>query len=929
MKFFENFLKRNGIDARKVFATVTEVLIESGKIWKIKISVEVALFLVYHILMNHEISDQNEKENVRVIIPEIEPAAGDEILPAYEGQKKPGEIILPEEKTGAEKPAPEIVLASEKELSEFSKQTETEKENWEKFFGMTEASIVYKMSRQPTELLDIFAKKCGIASYDDISKAAEKLNFKTTEFVYENKKKLEETRHLFSELLRDYGDICPEEFYVFLFFTAKLGRYGEKKEELAVSDEFINTVLQSLSKFSYSSEKFSFIYDTADMLADCFSKEAAKGIISTLKKKHLLSGSLAQTLFYRYPELRDGGAALDLREIPLSDILENREEFEMRAMNEEVTLREIGTNVGMEMEVKLAGRKQERGEKSPLRRKVEGNGDFWDLGVDGLGEIAELRNLGGGVPLNEKTAETLRFTVRSLEQSADVAAFGTTHINVDRKALNEATSLLNFRKFEPKRMEISEVPLSSQNNGLSFDASGYIDQMMIVAAFSDVSIFEAKKRLAFLNRLTDEEKISLASGRQNMLARTYIELAAASGKQEYLPAILRASRKRILPALRVEKLVSGISFDSVKNLLSDEQVDWDTCNALARGIANVSFEQIEPFIKNKDTDPFILNILIERMEEVSFETVSDFLQEKDGNYKKNRVRSVIAEKIAEVPFEKVEELLKDENIDSQIRLRVAKRIAPVPFEKVEGFLRDKDARMHSPMRSIVARHIEKIPFERAEAFINDHDIYPDVREAVAGRIAEIPFEKIRPLLILKGNKPDDNFVCLALARNIAEVPFEKVEEFLKIGGVNPYIRAAVARRIEEIPLKKVENFLESEFIHPAVREALAERIAEIPFGKEVEWFLRGKETDYRVLRAVAERIAEIPFEQIESFLRNEEVEYIVRMNAAHRIAKTPFEKVEGFLRDNSVDPAVRLSVAGVVASQRQQREEKEALAQTK
>jgi len=899
---------------------------DNTEVGEIIIKFEVGGLLVYHICMNHEISDQNEKEQSRVIVPEIELAAGEEILPAYEGQKTPGELILPETKAEAKKPAPEIVLASEKDLTEYSKQTETEKEDWGKFFNMTEASIVYKMTNQPAELLDIFAKKCGIASYGDIGKAAENLNFKSTEFVYESRKKMEETRHLFSELLRDYGDICPEEFYVFLFFTAKLGRYGENKEELAISDEFINTIVQFLSKFPHSSKKFSFMYDTADMFADCFSKEDAGTIISTLEKKHLLSGSLAQTLFSRYPEFKEGRAALDWRDVPLSDILENREEFEMRAMNEAVTLRDIDTNIGMEMEVKLAGKKQERGKKTPLRQKIEGKGDFWDFGVDGEGEIAELRNLDGGVPLNEKTAETLRFTVRSLEQSADVAAFGTTHINVDRRPLNEATSLLDFRKFDPTRMEISEVPLSTQNNGLSFDASGYIDQMMITAAFSDVSIFDAKKQLAFLNRLTDEEKIALASGQQKMLARTYIELAAASEKQEYLPAILRAARKRILPGLRNEKLVSGISFESAKKILENKELDWHIRYSAAYCLEKVSFEQIEPLLKNQEIDEFIRETLAARMEEVPFERVSGFLEEKYEGYAGGRVRSAIAGKIAEVPFENIEKFLKNENIDIQIRLKATTRIAETPFEKVESFL--MNAELPVLLRSMTARHIARTPFEQVETFIGNDGISSALREAVAGRITEVPFEKIRPLLMSKGHEPD-NFVYLALARRIAEVPFEQVEEFLKRGEVNPYIRKAIAKRIAEVPFKTVEDFLENESIYPDVREALAGRIAEIPFGKDVEWFLRRKETDYRVRSAIADRIAEIPFEKIESFLRNEEVEYLVRKAMTRRLTETPFEKVDGFLRDNSVDKDVRSDIARVVSSQRERREEKEALAETK
>jgi len=399
-------------------------------------------------------------------------------------------ILMPGETEIKQGENPAILTLSKEEQAKFGKQTEEKSIKWNHFLGMTQMGIVYWLKHKPSEFLDLFAEKCEIKSWSEISAAAKKLDFTQTEFRYNKKQHVDETWHIFTEFIKDFGDLCPEEFFTFLFFTTKLGRFGADVEDIAVSDEFVESISYSLSTLPSNTEKFMNLYNVADLLVERFSKEEAAELISVLDEKKFLSGSLAQTLFYRFPELKEGYGSVDLSGVPLKEILDNLEKFEAQAMNEAETLRPLDTNVGMEIEIKLAGVEQGRSvENSALRKKIEGTKTFWDFGVDGYEEAAELRTLDEGIPLNAKTSEKLRSDVRKLEQSNDVAAFATTHINVDSRILDEESSLIGFRKFDERRMEISAVPLSTSNHGLSFDASGYIDQMMIVGAFCDILPF--------------------------------------------------------------------------------------------------------------------------------------------------------------------------------------------------------------------------------------------------------------------------------------------------------------------------------------------------------------------------------------------------------------------------------------------------------
>jgi len=449
------------------------------------------------------------------------------------------------------------------------------------------------------------------------------LDFTQTEFRYNKKQHVDETWHIFTEFIKDFGDLCPEEFFTFLFFTTKLGRFGADVEDIAVSDEFVESISYSLSTLPSNTEKFMNLYNVADLLVERFSKEEAAELISVLDEKKFLSGSLAQTLFYRFPELKEGYGSLDLSGVPLKEILDNLEKFEAQAMNEAETLRPLDTNVGMEIEIKLAGVEQGRSvENSALRKKIEGTKTFWDFGVDGYEEAAELRTLDEGIPLNAKTSEKLRSDVRKLEQSNDVAAFATTHINVDSRILDEESSLIGFRKFDERRMEISAVPLSTSNHGLSFDASGYIDQMMIVGAFCDISI-SIKQKLSTINQLNDAEKVALLEEKPSSLTKLYLDLAFASGKPEIIPAILRAAKKKILPWIQTERIVPGISLSHVKQIMEDNRIDRAEWAAVF--LSEIPFEEAENFITNECIDDGIREIVARKVQSSSFEKVRDLL----------------------------------------------------------------------------------------------------------------------------------------------------------------------------------------------------------------------------------------------------------------------------------------------------------------
>ena len=817
------------------------------------------------------------------------------IVPANREQMKPGALILPSK--GKEQ---ELVLHDREATHAYGVQAEAKGEDWGSRFGMSKAGVIYKLTESPAEILDRLAKECGgFPPYGELMESAQELNFIHAEFGYENKKELERSQHLLVDFTRQYGDVCPNELFAYIFFLTKLGRFrsvnndwGPPPQELAASDEFVDFVAKALADLDPHSVAFSYAHDAANLLAERYSKSAAHGILETLKAKHGLSGDLAQELLAKYSDLeKEFATTLDFSQMQPAEIFQARKRLALEAQNETETLREIPTNVGIEIEVRLSedlDEGQERREDDPLRVAVEEGGRI-ELGVDGGDTIAEVRSLDGGLPFGEGTVRRLRRIARILECSADVVAFGTTHISVDRRFLDHTNALLDFAQFESERMEIKEVPISlSKGKQTAMDVSGYADQMMIVGAFADTSLANVKDFEA-LRDLNEKERTALLLRNQDSMLAIYLELARQSNRTDMIPALLRCATKGILPHLRTQALVKDLPFETLLPYIRNENTDeFARTDKLVPALEFTPFAKLKDFLMDHDISVDVRSAVAEHISECAFTDIEEFLRDEHVDYP---VRKAAAGRLKKTPFAEIEPFLKDDTVSDTVRAEVANCMEETPAHELLDILKNKDRGIDAGTLRVITWHIKEAPLAEMKELLTDFEIDTSARIEAARHGSEIPLDEALAFF-QSGAHPN---ILVELARRVAPIPHAKLKELFPDGSISENLpafltyRAAPGTFEEFLPLITDPSFPSS---HAA--RAIC-RMEETPYGKLRALLLDDGISSY-VIEQLALRLTETPWEEAREIIENEEIEYGIRCAVAERLKETSYHELEPFIR---------------------------------
>lgn len=717
--------------------------------------------------------------------------------------RSPRGIIFPEGVSPEKATRAKLITSPSAEEIATHAHAESPDVNWENFFGMTKEGIAYHLAHDMRKISDVFSRTCDIPQIDAIVQAAKGLDFRDVAFAFRDTAHLDHTYHLLSRFLDTYGNLCDERFYQYVFFLVKLGHYGDDDVGIVASDEFVEYAARSLATVPRESKKFWHAYDTSNLLADRFSQAHARELVHTLSSASLLSGDLAQTLFDRFPRLKETimPDSADYKNLPWQEIDANRATLALRARNEVETLCPLDTHLGIEIEMKLSGdrNEQELSPNAPIRRAIEASG-LAIMGVDDYLDdyVAELRTQDGGFSLDAASAADLRRIARTLAGSPTLAAFSSTHISTDRRFLNDPIALMAFRKFLLDRMETKGVPLSFSEGGRNvLDVSGYIDQMMIVAAFCDVSR-SVRSQLTLLDTLSPSGKIALLAMDQNLLASLYIELACATDKRFVIPAILRAARRGILPRLRTDLIIEDMSFAEIRPFLEDETVNKEIRTNAARSMRETPLAELKDFLMKDGRNLTIRGALVSRVSSISFHEFRDMLDAREYSVP---MLWCLSRRVRETPFVEVQSFLKDSRYENFILKDIASRVIPVSFKELELFLRDDT--IDRDVRAAAASRLQETPLHILLPFLIDQKLPTLIRRRVASRITPLSFTMLKPTF---EDPTLSEEVRTGLAGALTETPYAELESFIHSNSTQSIaIRKAVVDRMAQLRQEREER----------------------------------------------------------------------------------------------------------------------------
>ncbi len=382
-------------------------------------------------------------------------------------------------------------------------------------------------------------------------------------------------------------------FFEQLYNTLRYTEFGNANEQLIVPEEFIDTVIiDALSNAEELNEK-KIIHSILIYSINRITLHQAKNICHILDKQKELSSDLVQAIFDRFEDLRSEFFYVEdqlllkpenLRDVPIEELISDKETWYKLALNEADPYREIPhTKLGLELEFKLQGADQRVHQR--INERIETYQDilFSNDGKilwqdQGVAEIA----VGGqnGLAMSRDLLLKIDGLITELEKSPEFIAWGSTHIHVDSyRGMDIDNSLFYFNDYngDGKGFETKEVPLASPGsvNRYSYilESQTVADQMRTIALLyqSGTDTITATQAINYLYDLSSKGKNKAI---ENMLLYVANDIAP-----EAIPSILRLGAKNRLPYLNEYALVEKIDTlpGTVEAITAIAQVkDFDT-----------------------------------------------------------------------------------------------------------------------------------------------------------------------------------------------------------------------------------------------------------------------------------------------------------------------------------------------------------------
>ena len=516
--------------------------------------------------------------------------------------------------------------------------------------------------------------KYGSASEDDEFTKIQKVRANNSTLAQSKKRKIVDA----ILELRKESDKYLEEFYDYLFFVTKMVHFYEGKAEKnshgeitdLSSKRLVDMMVEDLSSLKpgqlASIERLLYLN-----LKNHPNKTAARKVLKALKVHKRLSGDLGQALLLEYGDLRprrqDRLLAIEnLRKQSVRKIF--TKEYLDAAKNQTQLVGQSGnvlSNHGLELEVITFNTEGDRVFDDSDLYFVNSVDARTYLEYENIDKDHELRTNKGGYILNDETMYNLYETIRSMEFSPDIALFATNHLHRDKASGKKHVfrdSIIYYRG-EPESgretWESADVPNSStyrHHNKLDaasprYELSRHFDQSQIYACLTDVTVREFNDWiLEFKDQLTKSElewlpnlpRVQFTNPMsQRVMAKMLAFAAKKKGREDLIPAILRAADENIIPRLADELLILTLKLvdrDRAMGLLQRAVAD----EKMLIGRKDSLYETIGEYMPD-----LAMELLKERPKFLPYEKLCKIAGALDGRYEQANLEGM---GISPVPF---------------------------------------------------------------------------------------------------------------------------------------------------------------------------------------------------------------------------------------------------------------------------------------
>jgi hypothetical protein len=458
--------------------------------------------------------DSRQRKPGEIILPEDVRNKENSIQPATLEQVKPGELIVPSEKDNPliEHDSEDIVFAK-KEIDNKGRLEEQERfRDFARNLGYTTSTaLVYEMRVSPRKViarLPLYQrcdmKSVSLALKDDI------VDFSFPEIIL-NAQEIDTLQATSFELLHiaeelQVSETFWSEYFAHLFFSLKILQV-ETSRDLVVprdmpvfSDVFRQSCVQYIDRFlrdPYGKEMVEWFWDK-------WSEEEAQHIVRAYAKKEALGSCGAQLLLRKYPTIReDYVEKASQRQEKLESLLkespqtiqEHKDEIlrlSRNALDAYEALARSERKIGIEWEFKRGGKAQGNiSDKDPLYNRVVLTHDILSRNMHRDLGVTEIKTFDGGVRHTPDTIASLQEIISDVSMSQALIAWGSVHINVDWSGQENGTCI-HFRKVnkdeEGRNEAISgdtfRFPVvyhDGRPQVALFDKDAFLDQMTVLS----------------------------------------------------------------------------------------------------------------------------------------------------------------------------------------------------------------------------------------------------------------------------------------------------------------------------------------------------------------------------------------------------------------------------------------------------------------